>query len=301
VARKHSEVSQLLFSDHSVESITNGVHPPRWTSAPFQELFDLHIPDWRRDNSDLRYASGIPLEEIARAHQEAKRELIGEINGRADPPFDSTTFTVGFARRATPYKRADLLLDDVQRLQKIAQNAGAIQIVYAGKAHRRDHGGKELIRKIFALKQQLRDPVRLAYLEEYDMELGRLLTAGSDLWLNTPEPPLEASGTSGMKAALNGVPSLSILDGWWTEGHIEGVTGWAIGERSRLSSTSESRAAEAKSMYEKLESIVSLYYNDSERYRVIMRHAISLNGSFFNTQRMIDEYAKKAYRLGLET
>ncbi len=146
---------------------------------------------------------------------------------------DANILTVGFARRATTYKRGDLLFTDIERLKGISSGVGSFQVIYAGKAHPKDQGGKELMKRIFQAKEQLKHDVKIAYLENYDMKLGMMITSGVDLWLNTPQPPMEASGTSGMKAALNGVPNLSVLDGWWIEGHIEGVTGWSIGETNR--------------------------------------------------------------------
>jgi len=206
------------------------------------------------------------------------------------------TFTIGFARRAATYKRADLVFSDLERLRRLASHVGPIQFVYSGKAHPQDVGGKDMIRRVFEAHRALRDEIPIVYLEDYDMELGALICSGVDLWLNTPEQPLEASGTSGMKAALNGVPSLSVLDGWWVEGHIEGVTGWAIGN-----SPWDGRgdvASEADSLYSKLEStIVPMFFGARERYNEVMRSAIALNGSFFNTERMVRQYAANAYGL----
>jgi starch phosphorylase len=211
--------------------------------------------------------------------------------------FDPQKFTIGFARRATGYKRADLILSDLDRLRQIAKNAGAFQIVYAGKAHPHDAGGKAIIKHIFQAKKALRKAVPVVFLDDYNMDLGGKITAGVDLWLNTPQFPLEASGTSGMKAALNGVPSLSILDGWWSEGHIEGVTGWAIGDlrRSTPDLVTDNKA-DAESLYAKLEHvIVPMFYNERNRYLGVMQHAIAINGSFFNTQRMVHQYITDAY------
>ena len=209
-------------------------------------------------------------------------------------------FTIGFARRATAYKRADLLLQDVDRLNAMAETIGPLQIVYAGKAHPHDDRGKEIIRSIFATREKLSSRIELVYLENYNMRLGALLTSGCDLWLNTPEAPKEASGTSGMKAALNGVPSLSVLDGWWIEGHIEGVTGWSIGETPKLPSEPNGEK-DRESLYRKLEgTILPMFYQERRRYLEVMRHAIAVNGSFFNTERMVSEYARQAYRLSEE-
>jgi starch phosphorylase len=300
VARRHGEVTREMFNGYRVESITNGVHAATWTSPGLSKLFDTHIPGWREDNQSLRYVSYVSLEEIERAHREAKRALIERVRESTGRTLDEDCFTIGFARRATAYKRAPLLLSDVSRLNRMAEELGGIQIVYAGKAHPHDEQGKQIIREIFAAREKLSPRIALVYLENYNLSLGALLTSGCDLWLNTPEPPMEASGTSGMKAALNGVPSLSVLDGWWIEGHIEGVTGWSIGETPRRASAPDG-ARDAESLYAKLSgSILPLYYRNRRGYLEVMRHAIAVNGSFFNTERMVSEYARQAYRLSEE-
>jgi starch phosphorylase len=297
VAKKHGEVARLMFAGYEIDAITNGVHAATWTSPPFQELFDRRIPGWRQDNFSLRAAHGLPLDELWSAHVAAKRRLIEFVNQRTNAGFDSGTLTIGFARRATLYKRGDLLLRDVARLKGIARQAGRLQIIYSGKAHPNDHSGKELIQRIVQMRESLKPEINLVYLENYDIEQAKLLTAGVDVWLNTPQPPLEASGTSGMKAALNGVPSLSILDGWWIEGWIEGETGWAIGETCALDHAHPDRAdADAASLYDKLEHVVvPLFLREPGGFADVMRHCISLNGSFFNTQRMVSQYVLKAY------
>ncbi len=294
VAKKHGEVSRQMFTGYKIDAITNGIHAGRWACEPFQKLFDAHIPGWREDNFSLRYALGIPCQDIQKAHAEAKRELIEHVNQYTNTGMDTDVLTLGFARRAASYKRGDLIFSDRGRLRQIAAEVGPFQIVFAGKAHPRDTEGKELIKRIVAAAHELRDSVRIAYLPNYDMSIGRLMTAGVDVWLNTPQPPLEASGTSGMKAALNGVPSLSILDGWWIEGCIEGVTGWAIGHNHRLTEQPD-RQQDAQWLYEKLRQVAELFYNDHARFCAVMQHAIALNGSFFNTQRMMQQYVLKAY------
>jgi starch phosphorylase len=297
VAMKHGEVSRKLFGGYPIDAITNGVHAATWTTDEFQALFDRHIPGWRRDHFSLRYALSITREEIWDAHVRAKHRLVERVERQTGKRFEPDVFTIGFARRAAAYKRADLLLHDVERLKTIAGGAGGLQIIYAGKAHPRDGAGKALIETIFRSKAALADHVPVVYLEDYDLDLAKLLTAGVDLWVNTPLPPLEASGTSGMKAALNGVPSLSILDGWWIEGHVEHVTGWSIGEREPM--VHEDRTlADAASMYDKVERvIVPMFYRHRNRYLDVMRHAIAMNGSFFNSHRMVEEYVLKAYEV----
>jgi starch phosphorylase len=296
VAKRHSEVSRLMFSGYHIHAITNGVHAGRWMSRPMAALLDSYIGEWREDNFALRSALRIPREEVWTAHTEAKSLLIDHVNEESGAGLAYDAFTLGFARRATAYKRGGLLISDLARLESIAKNVGAIQIVYAGKAHPRDKAGKDIIREVFEAREALGGAVKIAYLPNYNMAKGALLTAGVDVWVNTPQPPLEASGTSGMKAALNGVPSLSVLDGWWIEGHLEGITGWAVGQFVEPDHTETDNAADAASLYDKLERVlVPLYYHDRNGWVDVMRHAIALNGSFFNTQRMVQEYVVNAY------
>jgi starch phosphorylase len=293
VAMRHQEVSQVMFPGYPIASITNGVHAGTWTSAAFQELFDRHIPEWRRDNQYLRYAITIPLDEIREAHAKAKAALIGEVQRRTGIALDPKVLTIGFARRATPYKRADLIFTDVERLRTLTRNTGPLQIIFGGKAHPHDEWGKDLIRRIFTAATQLHDAVRVIYLENYEMDLGHLMTSGADVWLNNPLRPLEASGTSGMKAALNGVPSLSVLDGWWVEGCVEGTTGWAIGADAK---SPQDAAADSPDLYYKLERVIlPMFYGLPYSYAQVMRNAIALNGSYFNTQRMVTQYVQNAY------
>jgi starch phosphorylase len=231
VALSHQIESEGMFPDYTISAITNGVHVRTWTVPSFKALYDRYIPEWRHDSQNLRYAIGIPLESIREAHVEARTALLAEVKRRSGVTLDPKAMTIGFARRATAYKRADLVFRDLERLQRIARDVGPLQFIYGGKAHPNDSGGKELIGRVFSAAQALKGTIRVVYLEEYDMDVARVLCAGVDLWLNTPHKPREASGTSGMKAAVNGVPSLSVLDGWWVEGHVEGVTGWSIGTR----------------------------------------------------------------------
>ena len=293
VAMRHGEVSREMFPQYPIDSITNGVHAVTWTSPPFQALFDRRIPEWRNDNMYLRYAIVIDLDEIREAHLLAKRALLAEVERLSGVPLAESIMTIGFARRATPYKRADLLFTDPERLKRIARRGGPLQIIYAGKAHPRDEPGKSMIRRIHDVARSINEGVRIVYLENYDMRLGGLITSGVDLWLNNPMRPLEASGTSGMKAALNGVPSLSILDGWWIEGHVPGVTGWAISDDRQLP---VDPSEDYVDLYMKLERVVvPMFYGLPYAWAEVMRYAIALNGSFFNTQRMITQYGQNAY------
>lgn len=293
VAKKHGKVSQEMFPGYHVDSITNGVHSSTWVCESFRRLYDKYIPGWANDPFSLRYALSIPREEIWNAHQEAKSLLIDYVNNKTNVGMDPNVLTIGFARRATAYKRADLVLWDVNRLRAISQNVGRLQLIFSGKAHPKDWPGKELIKKIVSVSGEVKDGIKIVYLENYDMELAKMIISGVDLWLNTPRKPREASGTSGMKAAHNGVPSLSILDGWWIEGCIEGLTGWSIGSAQDIESVDEK---DAYSLYEKLEKvIIPTFYTRREQWIDIMRHSIAINASFFNTHRMIQQYVLNAY------
>jgi starch phosphorylase len=286
-----------MFEGYQINSITNGVHAYTWACDAMRELFDRKIPDWREDNLSLRYAISIPHDDIWQAHQTAKRHLIEYVNKVCNIGMDKNIMTLGFARRATTYKRTTLIFTDTDRLRTIVDHCGPLQIIFAGKAHPKDVQGKELIREIFRIKKILDNDIHIAYLPDYDMEIGRIMTSGVDLWLNTPQPPMEASGTSGMKAAINGVPSLSILDGWWIEGCIDGVTGWAISNSEQATKDAAiATSNEADILYSKLENIIiPMYYHNRDAYIEIMRNSIAINGSFFNTERMISQYVTKAY------
>jgi starch phosphorylase len=294
VAMRHGEVLREQLPGTPVHSITNGVHAATWIAPSFAELYSRRLGNWRRDNLMLRQALGIPLEEVAAAHGEAKQALLAELNRRGERALDPDAFTIGFARRATGYKRADLVFSDLERLRAIARQAGRLQFVFGGKAHPHDEFGQSLIRNVFAAAAALGDDVPIVYVENYNMESALSICAGVDLWLNNPIPPQEASGTSGMKAALNGVPSLSVLDGWWVEGYLDGVTGWAISAEHRDGDA----GAQAESLYATLETrILPAFYSSEPLYAAVRRGAIAHNGSFFNTERMAQQYALDAYAL----
>ncbi len=294
VAKKHGEVSQSMFPGYHIESITNGVHSFTWTCDSFKKLFDKYIPGWANDPFSLRYALNIPKNEIWNAHARAKKKLMDYLNSQLDSGLDNGALTIGFARRSATYKRADLIFSDIDRFIHISGDIGKIQLVFAGKAHPKDWPGKDLIKKIFSYMHQLKNHIKIIYLENYDMELAKMIVSGVDIWLNTPERPNEASGTSGMKAAHNGVPSLSVLDGWWLEGHIEDVTGWSIGPKAS-DATSDS-SSDALELYEKLQTkIVPMFYNNQDSWINIMQHSIAINASFFNTHRMVQQYVLNSY------
>ncbi len=292
VAKKHTEVSKSMFPGYEIDSITNGIHSAFWTSDPFKKLFDKYIPRWREDSFNLRYVMGIPKERIWKAHQQAKKRLLKYVKKKTGVKMDVNTFTIGFARRAASYKRGDLLLRDLERLKSLANNSGEIQIIYAGKSHPKDGEGKDLIKRIHQKIGELAGKIKIVYLENYDIELGKLMTSGVDIWLNTPLKPKEASGTSGMKAAHNGVPQFSVLDGWWIEGHIENVTGWSIGKDSKENNEEE----DLQDIYSKLEYVIMpLYYHQNDKWVNMMKSTIALNASFFNTHRMVQQYVLTDY------
>ncbi|MEW6602294.1 MAG: alpha-glucan family phosphorylase [Nitrospirota bacterium] len=295
VAKKHGQVSKSMFPGYQINAITNGVHSYTWTCESMKKVFDKYLPGWANEPEIFVRIGAIPDEELWAAHQESKKILIDYVNSVSDAGMDYETLTIGFARRATAYKRADLLFSDTKRLQQIG--AGKIQIIYAGKAHPRDTVGKQLIEKIFSYKEQFKGKIKIAFIQNYNMAIALKLVSGVDIWLNTPLRPLEASGTSGMKAAHNGVMNFSVLDGWWIEGHIEGYTGWAIGPAPKeIESDTNMNQIDSDDLYNKLErTIIPLYYNDRKRWVRMMQNAIGKNAYYFNTQRMMRRYVTEAY------
>ena len=296
VAKKHAETSREMFPQYRIDAITNGVHPPTWASDAIAAVFDQYIPSWRYDPYCLRNALNIPTSVIWDAHTKAKKDLIDFVNTSCGGNLAYDVLTIGYARRATPYKRPDLLFEDMQRLRAISETVGGFQIIYGGKAHPRDGNGKELIKKIWRLSKELSGNISLVYIPNYDMYRAKLMVAGVDLWLNTPLAPMEASGTSGMKAALNGVINFSVLDGWWIEGHIEDFTGWSIGPRHETNGRAIDTDAEVNDLYSKLgQKILPKFIHDPAGWRQMMAYNIALNGSFFNTHRMVSQYITAAY------
>jgi len=295
VAKKHGEVSRMMFPGYSIDSITNGVHSQTWVCEPFQRLFDKHMPGWRSDPYILRSAQSIDKNDVWNAHIEAKKELINFVNCHYNAGMNYDDFTIGFARRQTAYKRPDLLISDPDRLVEIAKKVGSIQIIYAGKAHPKDGTGKETIKKIYNVMKTIDDNVKLTYIHNYDMAIAKMMIAGVDIWLNTPRRPKEASGTSGMKAAHNGVPQFGTLDGWWLEGCIENITGWSVGPEKTEEKESDDKIDQFD-LYDKLENtIVPKFYTDRDNWIRTMRSCIAINASFFNTNRMIQQYVLNAY------
>ncbi len=296
VSVRHAEVSRGMFPGHEIHAVTNGVHSATWTSPPIQAVLDRHIPSWRRHGHALRAAQRIPTAEIVAAHRAAKQSLIDEINALGPHQFEVDRFTIGFARRVTSYKRIMLLLRNIQRLRDIGMRWGSLQIVFSGKAHPKDHDGKRLIEAVFRQQEALLPYVRLVFVPSYDMRIAGKIVAGVDLWLNTPMPPLEASGTSGMKAAHNGVPNFSVSDGWWCEGYVRDHTGWVIDAAHSGQQANDDQDADR--VYRALdEEILPLYATNKPRWAEMMRDCIAFAASYFNTERMLEEYATRAYGL----
>jgi glycogen phosphorylase len=291
VAKRHADISNKMFPGFQVHAVTNGVHPFTWTAESFRHLYDRHLPGWQHEPEILvRADCCIPDSEILQAHATCKARLIDVVRDTTGIVLAAEVPTLGFSRRMTAYKRPDLLFSDLDRLTSIARRY-PFQVVLAGKAHPNDGGGKQLIQRLHEFMRTLQGKVTLAYIPNYDMGHALAMVSGCDIWLNTPLPPLEASGTSGMKAALNAVPNLSVMDGWWIEGCIEGVTGWAVGN--------DDSSHDAGSLYDKLENVVlPLFYARShaaDAWLEVMKGAISKNASYFNSHRMMRRYATESY------
>jgi starch phosphorylase len=290
VASRHAETAQHLYPGYRVSAITNGVHPTTWTSAAFARLYDERVQGWRLEPERLMRAEvALADEQVWRCHSEAKGELIARVRAACSIELDPALPVIGFARRMTQYKRPELFFADLERLRAIAARQ-PFQAVFAGKAHPQDQSGKDAIERLHHWIRELGSSIRMAFVPDYTMATALAMVSGADVWLNTPQPPLEASGTSGMKAALNGVPNLSVLDGWWVEGHIEGVTGWAIGNGESVSAD-----ADARSLYDKLEHVVLPLYAARDGWIKVMKGAISRNASLFHSHRMMRRYAADAY------
>ncbi|MGD8809041.1 MAG: alpha-glucan family phosphorylase [Gammaproteobacteria bacterium] len=291
VAKTHARTAQRLYPGFHLSAITNGIHPPTWLHSAFASLYDSRLPGWRAEPELLmRVDCCVSGDEVRACHVAAKDDLIKEVYEACGTALSRGLPIIGYGRRITGYKRPTLLFQDIEKLRAIARRY-PFQIVLAGKAHPRDEPGKRAIEQLHRFIEALQDDIRVVFLPNYDTRVAKLMIAGSDIWLNTPEPPLEASGTSGMKAALNGVPNLSILDGWWVEGHIEGITGWAIGDGDADSKSD----ADAASLYDKLENVILPLYNDEHGWTQMMKGAISRNGSIFHSHRMMRRYATEAY------
>jgi starch phosphorylase len=292
VSQRHAETSNRIFPGYHVRAITNGVHPATWTHASFALLYHESFPQWAIEPEVLARADQLADDAIWNAHQQAKHDLLVLIKQHGGPDMRIDVPLIGFARRMTEYKRPNLLFADFARLIAIAR-VHPFQLVFAGLAHPRDESGQHMIGLLHQHMRELSDAIPMTFLANYDMGIAASMVAGADIWLNTPLPPLEASGTSGMKAAFNGVLNLSVLDGWWVEGCIEGVTGWGIDDDDHALSGASSSADQ---LYEKLnQAALPRYYDDKPHWVWMMKQSISKIGSYFNTQRMMRRYATEAY------
>lgn len=291
VARRHAQTTEHLFPGYHIHAVTNGIHVQTWAHRDFARLYDKHFPQWCHEPEILVRALQLPEDDVWQCHEAAKADLVRRVKEISGVSLDQNCPVIGFARRMTGYKRPLLLFSDIDRLKKLAERH-PFQVVMAGKAHPKDQDGKEAIREIHDVMRGLEGIVTCAFLPNYDMQIAQDMVAGVDVWLNTPLPPMEASGTSGMKAALNGVLNLSVLDGWWIEACIENVTGWSIG----VDGDGGSSANHAADLYRKLsETILPLYYDDPARWRQMMKQAIAYIAYYFNSQRMMRRYATEAY------
>ena len=296
VAKRHQEVSSKMFAGYEIHAITNGVHSFTWTGEPFRRIFDQYLPGWAIEPELLAKVDIIPDCDIWDAHVQQKKQLIEYANIVTNGHLSEDTFTLGFARRATEYKRPTLLFSNIERLRTISRS-GKFQAIFAGKAHPRDEGGKRLIEQIYSYAKQLKDDVEIVYLENYDMSIAAKMVGGVDVWLNTPLRPMEASGTSGMKAAHNGVVNLSVLDGWWIEGWMENLTGWSIGPHNIDNLDYQALfQKETEDLYNKLEYvIIPTYYHRHDEWIKLMKNSIGKIAYYFNSHRMMRRYVTEAY------
>ena len=280
----NAEVAQTMFSEKKIIPITNGVHHPTWTSSTMTKLFDEHLPEWKANPNQLKEAQKIPTEALKQARNENRKHLRDLVRNETGVEFEEHRLTIGFARRFATYKRANLVFHDLEKLREIG--AGRIQFVFSGKAHPKDEGGKQLIRDIFASAKTVEEEIPVAFLENYSMATGLAMTSGVDIWLNNPIRPLEASGTSGMKAAMNGVPNCSILDGWWPEACKHGINGWAIGNAE----DDRNDPRDAANIYSTLQNdVLPSWERKDETWANIMRESIASSAGFTG-RRMIEDY-----------
>ncbi len=290
VSMTNAKVAEPLFDGRSIEGLTNGVHHRKWCLPAMAALFDRQLPGWREDPRMLAQASNLEDEALDTARRQAKEELCDYANARTRSALLPHRLTLGFARRMTPYKRGNLLFFDEQRLMEAAQAVGGLQVIFAGKSHPKDVEGQRILKRIFDQAQRSGGALRVALIPDYSMWLGRLLTGGVDLWLNNPIRPLEASGTSGMKASLQGVPNLSILDGWWVEGCQAGVNGFAFGgERPERDD-----AGDAEALYRCLIQEVAPVWADRQA-RLTMQKAAIATAADFTSERMVSDYLNRFY------
>jgi len=284
VSGLNAKVAEKMFPGTNIHPITNGVHHITWTSDSFKSLFDKESIEWRTDSTKIREMK-FSNEDLNEAKESSRKQLRSLVQKETGVQLDPEKLTIGFARRFATYKRANLIFKNLERLRNIGSNK--IQFVFSGKAHPKDIGGKMLIKSIYEGAKQIEDEIPVIFLENYSMDTGLFMTAGSDIWLNNPIRPMEASGTSGMKAALNGTPNCSILDGWWPEACIHGKNGWAIGEGE----DERDDERDAKNILDVLENEVLPAWENKNQWLEIMRQSIHTSIGFTGA-RMIEDYQK---------
>ena len=284
VSKLNAEVASNMFANRVITPITNGVHHMTWTSDSMSTLFDKFIPGWKENPNLLQNANNLPNHELVKFREQARELLRNRVKNDTGVELFKDRLTIGFARRFATYKRANLVFHDLERLTNIG--ADKIQFVFSGKAHPRDNGGKDLIRSIFESASNIESTIPVAFLEDYDMQIGLDMTSGVDIWLNNPIRPMEASGTSGMKAAMNGVPNCSILDGWWPEACIHGKNGWAIGSAE----DDRNDIRDANNLYNVIENeVLPVWESSIDNWANIMKSSI-VASSNFTGNRMIQDY-----------
>ncbi len=297
VSHLHAEVSRRMFNRDDIQPITNGVHHVDWCSPEIAALFDKHIPGWRKESSLLSdHSHELPDDELWAAHQAGKKRLIELVNKTAVRPFSEDVLTIVAARRIVPYKRTELLYENLDRLREAA--GGKLQIIHSGNANPNDAFSNDVVRHLASYADQLKDAgISIGFLPNYNPDLAKMLVCGADVWLNTPMRLHEASGTSGMKAALNGVPNLSTLDGWWIEGYeLDPDSGWRVGPKAEPLPPDAMRVIDAEDLYTELQYQVIPEYTHPGRVRWLkrMKRSIGLLGQF-SAQRCIREHVRLAW------
>jgi len=278
VAALHNETANDMWKDvdgkSDIVGITNAVHRGTWVDERMMQDFQSPEDVWNN-------------------HMEVKKELIDFVEKRKGIKLNPNALLIGFSRRAATYKRSNLIFRDEEKLEGLLEK-GEVQIIFSGKAHPLDDGGKHIILDL--IKMSKKYPQSVVFIENYDMEIGQILTRGCDVWLNNPRRPNEASGTSGMKAAMNGVLNCSILDGWWPEACQHGVNGWAIGDEVVLDNPAEQDERDAKALYDTLlNEVVPTYYSNTAKWKEMMLASINTTKDFFSVDRMVKEYYEVLY------
>lgn len=296
VSHIHATVSRAMFPGYPIDAITNGVHAPTWASPEIAAVLDAHCAGWRKDPSVLtETCRSIPDAELWSAHIAGKKRLMNIVSRRTGIHLSPERLTIGSARRVVSYKRPELLYTNLARLVDVGR--GKLQIIHAGNAHPSDPFGQDVIRRMIERSHELKDAITIVYLPNYNPELAKFLVQGVDVWLNTPMRLHEASGTSGMKACINGTLNLSTLDGWWAEAYaMDPEAGWRIGPLASSLDDNDTRIVDAEDLYTQLqhEVIPEYHYPDRERWIRRMKRSIGLMG-YFNTHRCITEYEERAW------